>query len=173
MSFGIRARRWSARGGIAAIALLASAAAPAAATAAQSAVAPAATAAGPPPVTNPYAPAYLHRYRHGAVPTQGDAARMAAWARQHPSAATASPALSPAAPGSTAAGSARNVRYGGGTHGIGVTTGDEKVYLVFYGSQWGTATTNPTTGIVTFSNDPSGEAPYVQELFRGLGTGGR
>jgi serine protease len=172
MSFGTRARRWAALGGSAAIVLLAGAGAPVAVTAAQAAAAPTAVAAGQPPVTDPYAPAYHHRYRHGAVPTRGAAARMATWARQHPSAATASPALSPAATGSAAAGSARNVRYGGGVHGIGVTTGDEKVYLVFYGSQWGTPTTNPATGIVTFSNDPSGEASYLQKLFRGLGTGG-
>jgi hypothetical protein len=171
MSFGTRARRWAARGGSAAIVLLASAGAPVAATAAQAAAAPAAVAAGQPPVTDPYAPAYHHRYRHGAVPTRGAAARMAAWARQHPSAATASPALSPAATGSAAAGSARNVRFGGGVHGIGVTTGDEKVYLVFYGLQWGTMSTN-SKGDDTFSADSAGEAPYVQELFKGLGTGG-
>jgi serine protease len=171
MSFGTRARRWSARGGIAAIVLLASAAALAAATAAQASAAPMAVAAGPAPVTNPYAPAYHHRYRRGAVPTRGTAARMSAWVRQHPYAATASPSLSPAATGSAAAGSASNVRYGGGTHNIGVTTGDEKVYLVFYGSQWGTMSTNGK-GDDTFSHDSAGEAPYVQELFKGLGTGG-
>jgi serine protease len=167
MSFGTRARRWSGRGGIAAIVLLASAGAPAAATVAQAAVTPAAVAAGPPPVTDPYAPAYHHRYRHGAVPTRGAATRMAAWARQHPNAAAASPSLSPAA----AAGSASNVRYGGSVGGIGVTTGDEKVYLVFYGSQWGTMGTN-SKGDDTFSADSVGEAPYVQELFKGVGTGG-
>jgi len=167
MSFGTRARRWAARGGSAAIVLLASAGAPVAATAAHAAAAPTAVAAGQPPVTDPYAPAYHHRYRHGAVPTRGAAARMATWARQNPSAATAFPA--PA--GSAAAGSARNVRYGGGVHGIGVTTGDEKVYLVFYGSQWGAMSTS-SRGDDTFSADSAGEAPYVQELFKGLGTNG-
>jgi serine protease len=174
MSFGTRARRWSACGGIAAIALLAIAAAPAAAAqaaAAQAGGAPMAVAAGPPPVTNPYAPAYHHRYRRGAVPTRGATARMATWVRQHPYAATASPNLSPAATGTAAAGSASNVRYGGGTNKIGVTTGDERVYLVFYGSQWGTMSTNGK-GDDTFSGDSAGEAPYVQELFKGLGTGG-
>jgi serine protease len=170
MSFGTRARRWSARGGIAAIVLLASAGAPVAATAAQAAAVPASVAAGAPPVTDPYAPAYHHRYRYGAVPTRGAAARMATWARQHPYAATASPFLSPAATGSAAAGSAKNVRYGGSVGGIGVTTGDEQVYLVFYGSQWGTMGTN-SKGDDTFSGDSTGEAPYVQELFKGLGTG--
>ena len=95
---------------------------------------------------------------------------MATWARQHPYAATASPSLSPTATGSAAAGSAKNVRYGGSVGGIGVTTGDEKVYLVFYGSQWGTVSTN-SKGDDTFSSDSAGEAPYVQELFKGLGTG--
>ena len=66
--------------------------------------------------------------------------------------------------------SANNVRYGGGNDGIGVTTGDERVYLVFFGSQWGTQGTNGN-GDVTLAGDPSGEAPYLQEMFKGLGTG--
>ena len=167
MSFATRARRWSARGGIAAFVLVASAAAPVAATGAQqAAAAPMAAATGAPPTTDPYAPAYHHPYRHGAVPTVGAAARMAAWAHQHPRAASASPAVVHGA----AAASANNVAYGGGAaDGIGITIGDPKVYLVFYGSQWGTKTTRG--GITTFSHDPSGEARYVQELFKGLGTG--
>ena len=40
------------------------------------------------------------------------------------------------------------------------------MYLVFYGSQWGTMSTN-SKGDDTFSSDPAGEAPYVQELFKG------
>ena len=39
----------------------------------------------------------------------------------------------------------------GGIDGIGVTTGPEKVYVVFWGSQWGTA--NPP-GSTNFSRDP-------------------
>ena len=62
------------------------------------------------------------------------------------------------------------LRYGGGTGGIGVTTGHPSVYLVFWGSQWGTPAT--AKGIVTLAGDPSGMAPYLQELFKGLGTGG-
>jgi serine protease len=171
MSFGTRARRWSACGGLAAIVLLASAGATAAAAAAQAAVGPMAVTAGAPPAADPYAPAYHHPYRHGAVPTRGAAARMTAWAKRHPGAAGASPAFSPAVVHGAEAASADNVSYGGGspTDGIGVTIGDEKVYLVFYGSQWGKQTTKG--GIVTFSRDPSGEARYVQELFKGLGTG--
>jgi Putative Ig domain len=63
-----------------------------------------------------------------------------------------------------------DLNYGGGIAGIGVTTGKEKVYLVFYGSQWGTQSTN-SNGDLTFSGDPSGLAPYVQEFMKGLGTG--
>ena len=46
----------------------------------------------------------------------------------------------------------------------------EKVYIVFWGSQWGTQGTN-AQGDVTLSNDPHGAAPYLQNLFKGLGTG--
>jgi serine protease len=67
--------------------------------------------------------------------------------------------------------SANNLNYGGGIDGIGVTTGPQKVYLVFYGSQWGSQSTN-SNGDVTLSGDPSGLAPYVQEFMKGLGTGG-
>jgi hypothetical protein len=130
----------------------------AASTAAQAAGAQEAVAAGHPRVTNPYAPAYHHLYRGGAVPTRATAARMAGWARQHPGAVTASPATGNGAGVTSASG----VRYGGGNDGIGVTTGDERVYLVFFGSQWDT----PGTG------DPSGETSYLQKMFQGLGTGG-
>ena len=57
----------------------------------------------------------------------------------------------------------------GGTDGIEVTTGTPKVYLVFYGSQWGTESTN-AAGYATFSGDPSGLAPRVQALLAGIGT---
>jgi len=148
------------------MALLAtSAATQAAASVAQAGGAPEAVAASHPRVTNPYAPSYHHPYRRGAVPTRGAAARMASWARQHPAAATPSPATT------VEAASPNNVIYGGGNDGIGVTTGDERVYLVFFGSQWGTQGTNGN-GDVTLSGDPSGEAPYLQEMFKGLGTGG-
>jgi serine protease len=58
--------------------------------------------------------------------------------------------------------------YGGGIDGIGVTTGAPKVYLIFWGSQWGTATT--TSGTTTFSGDSKGMAPRLQALFKGIGT---
>jgi hypothetical protein len=62
------------------------------------------------------------------------------------------------------------LRFGGGRDGIGVTTGHPEVFLVFWGSPWGTASTDPS-GLVTFSHDPHGAAPYLQRFFRGLGTG--
>ncbi|MBV9449585.1 MAG: hypothetical protein JO345_27195, partial [Streptosporangiaceae bacterium] len=106
------------------------------------------------PVANPYSPAYGHAYRHGVTPTISQYQKMKQWAAAHPAAAAAS---------------ANDLNYGGGIDGIGVTTGHEKVYLVFYGSQWGSQSTN-SNGDVTLSGDPSGEAPYDQEFFKGLGT---
>jgi Putative Ig domain len=104
---------------------------------------------------NPESPAYGHSYRHGVVPTRATAQKMANWVQAHPNVAAAS---------------ASNLSYGGAIDGIGVTTGPEKVYLVFYGSQWGTQGTN-SSGYTTLSGDPSGEAPDLQGFFKGLGTG--
>jgi hypothetical protein len=120
---------------------------------ASTATASAATSAGH-PVLNQASPAYQHSYRHGVVPTRATASKMAQWAHAHPQVAAAS---------------ANDLNYGGGIDGIGVTTGHEKVYLVFYGSQWGTQSTNGN-GDVTLSGDPSGEAPDLQEFYKGLGT---
>jgi hypothetical protein len=143
--------RWATRGSVttfAALALLAGTLA--AVTAAQAAAAPTPTA------SNPYSPAYHHAYRHGVIPTIPRAAQMRSWASSH----SAAQALS-----------ANDLNYGGGIDGIGVTTGHQKVYLVFYGTQWGTQGTD-ANGNVTLSGDPSGEAPYLQQLMKGLGTGG-
>ena len=133
----------------AAAALTLAAGALAAATGAQ-----AATRAAP--VTNPYSPAYHHSYRHGVIPTIAVEGKMRQWAQTHQN---------------VSALSANDLNYGGGIDGIGVTTGHEKVYLVFYGSQWGTQGTD-SNGDVTLSGDPSGEAPYYQQFIKGLGTGG-
>ncbi len=103
---------------------------------------------------NPYSPAYQHSYRHGAFPTQAAHGQMQAWAASH----KVSPATSTA-----------NLNYGGGVDGIGVTTGAEKVYVVFWGSQWGTSSTN-SSGYMTLSGDPQGMAPRLQAMFKGLGT---
>jgi serine protease len=98
-------------------------------------------------------PAYLkgHAYRHGAVPFRG-----------HPK-VTVAPQV--------AAASANNLNYQGASTGAGVVTGAEKVYLVFWGSQWGTQGTNGS-GYATFSGDSSGVAPDLQAFFKGIGTGG-
>src|SRR5437763_1817027 len=97
---------------------------------------------------NPYAPAYGHAYRHGAVPTRAALQRMRAWeAVRH-------------AAGILDLLGLNHLYYGGGIDGIGVTSGTPKVYLVFYGSQW------------TSGGDPNGAATYLQNLFRGIGTGG-
>jgi hypothetical protein len=83
---------------------------------------------------DPYAPAHHHAYRHGAIPTIGRLAKMRAWALAHPGPEGLS---------------ASDLSFGGGIDGIGVTDGPEKVYLVFYGSQWGTQSTN-AQGNITF-----------------------
>jgi serine protease len=68
-------------------------------------------------------------------------------------------------------GSTTNLEFQGGIDGVGVTTGKPKIYLVFWGSQWGTQSTNGQ-GYITFSGDPQGMAPVLQAFFKGLGTGG-
>jgi hypothetical protein len=148
MRFSHAFRRWAARGGTATVAAIALAGGMQAGGAQ-------AMAAGPPAPANPYSPAYHHPYRQGVIPTRPQLAKMRTWARSHPA-----PAASPS-----------DLNYGGGIDGIGVTTGQEKVYVVFYGSQWGTQSTS-ASGDVTLSGDPSGEAPLLQELFKGLGTNG-
>jgi Putative Ig domain len=100
-------------------------------------------------------PPASHTYRRGVVLTLS-AARATGRASQPSSGARA--IIGP------------TLRYGGGTDGIGVTTGHPKVYLVFWGSQWGTPAT--AKGILSLSGDPSAMAPYLQGLFKGLGTGG-
>ena len=105
---------------------------------------------------NPFSPRAGHGYRHGAVPTREAHRELRAWRAAHTPQAVVSPA---------------NLRYGGGVHGIGVTTGRPRVYLVFHGSQWGSTGTDPA-GYTTFSGDRSGVAVRLQQLFSGIGTGG-
>ena len=66
------------------------------------------------------------------------------------------------------------LEYGGGISNgsstVGVMTGAEKVYLVFWGSQWGTQ--GSSGPYATFSGDPDGIAPYLQAFFAGLGSDG-
>src|SRR4051794_20682976 len=77
---------------------------------------------------------------------------MKSWQQSHPSAATGPKTLS----------------YGGGVDGIGVQSGHSKVYLVFYGTQWGTQTT--ANGISSFSGDANHAAEAAQNMFKGIGT---
>jgi serine protease len=121
-------------------------------------VAPASAAPAPSGrATNPYSPAYAHAYRHGVVPTVGQNAKMRNYAAAHPSAITAT--------------GPETLAFGGGIDGIGVTSSTPKIYLVFWGNQWGTQGSDGS-GNLTFSHDGSGGAPYIQNLFKGLGTGG-
>ncbi|WP_083974434.1 putative Ig domain-containing protein [Kitasatospora mediocidica] len=119
------------------------------------AVAPSAPAAQQAQSADPFSPSYQHAYRHGAVPTLQQHDKMTGWATSH--AAT------------TAATGPETLSYGGGVDGIGVQSGHSKVYLVFYGSQWGTQGAD-ANGNATFSGDPSGVAPVTQQMFKGIGT---
>ena len=67
------------------------------------------------------------------------------------------------------AGAGSALSYHGGVNGIGVTTGPPRVYLVFWGSQWGTAGTD-TNSRTTLTGDTAGMAPYLQAMISGLGT---
>ncbi|HEU5333884.1 MAG TPA: hypothetical protein VFU73_13985, partial [Actinocrinis sp.] len=108
-------------------------------------------------VVNPYSPAYGHPYRHGVVPTISQLAKMKAYQTAHP-------LVTPNATGP------ETLSYGGGIDGIGVMDGHAKVYLVFYGTQWGTSGTDGN-GNLTFSGDPDGGASAAQQMFKGIGTG--
>lgn len=107
---------------------------------------------------NPYSPAVGHAYRHGVVPTREQWAKMSAYTAIHHSVTT-----NPTGP----------FAYQGGISGEGVTSGQPKVYLVFWGSmnQWGAKTVDGN-GNYHFSKDTDGAAPYIQQLLKGLGTGG-
>lgn len=107
---------------------------------------------------NPYSPAYDHPYRHGALPTRETYEQMKAWENSH-AAQFAAPTAS-----------SGKLSYGGGTGGVGVLSGQNKVYLVFYGTQWGTQSTD-SNGNLTFSGDSYGAAAKVQMMFKGIGTG--
>ena len=113
-------------------------------------------------VSNPYSPAYGHPYRHGVIPTRAQHEKMKQWEAKH--------ATTRAATTGT-----ETLSYGGGTSSqdgnVGVMSGKVKVYLVFYGNQWGTQGTD-ANGDATFSGDPDGAAPVAQQMFKGIGTGG-
>jgi len=106
---------------------------------------------------NPHSPAYDHPYRRGALATRETAAKMQAWEHAQ-SAIFAAPTASTG-----------RLSFGGGVNGIGVLSGHAKVYLVFYGSQWGTQSTD-ANGYAKFSGDPYAAAQKAQAMFKGIGT---
>lgn len=59
--------------------------------------------------------------------------------------------------------------YHGGNGGIGITSGTPKVYLVFWGSQWGSSSVDGN-GDTNLSGDTSNIAPRLQRFFKGVGT---
>ncbi|MEY9846487.1 hypothetical protein [Streptacidiphilus sp. MAP5-3] len=122
--------------------------------------APAAMAANAPHAAaqaNPYDPQYQHPYRHGAIPTLQGNAKAQGWTKAHTAAAaTTGP---------------ETLAYGGGIDGIGVNSGHAKVYLVFYGTQWGTEGTD-SNGNATFTGDADHAASAAQQMFKGIGTNG-
>ena len=108
---------------------------------------------------NPNSPAYDHPYRHGALATRETTARMHAWEHAQ-SANFAAPTASTG-----------KLSFGGGVNGIGVLSGHAKVYLVFYGTQWGAQSTD-ANGYAKFSGDAYGAAQKAQAMFKGIGTNG-
>ncbi|WP_197715254.1 putative Ig domain-containing protein [Nocardioides baekrokdamisoli] len=93
----------------------------------------------------------------------------------HHAAAPLAYATSPSGQAAQAAATGPNTLYfqGGqtinGQHNQDVYTAKPKVYLVFYGNQWGNETTN-AQGYQAFSNDAANAAVAAQQLFKGLGT---
>ncbi len=64
--------------------------------------------------------------------------------------------------------------YQGGLAGAGVTSGAPQVYVVLWGTQWGTQGVTKVNGASypTFSGDPAGVAPNLEAFYAGLGTNG-
>ncbi|WP_432981833.1 hypothetical protein [Dactylosporangium sp. CA-233914] len=56
-----------------------------------------------------------------------------------------------------------------GSSNVGVVTDQPKVYVVFWGSQWGSEAVDGN-GNHTYSGDTAGMAPRLQEFYRGIGT---
>ena len=106
---------------------------------------------------NPYSPATGHSYRHGVLPTIATMQKMKNYSAAHPNTVTAT--------------GTETLSYGGGVDGIGVQSGHSKVYLVFYGTQWGTQSTD-ANGNAKFTGDSAGAAGVTQQMFKGIGTNG-
>jgi PKD repeat protein len=127
-------------------------------------------------VINPHSPRYGHPYRHGVHPTRETHEKMKAWEAANrgvlrPADAEHKEHGGATQPAVTAATGPETLSFGGGVDSIGVTSGAPKVYLVFWGTQWGTQGTN-SNGYTTFTGDPSNAAPYIQSWVKGLGTNG-
>jgi PKD repeat protein len=127
---------------------------------------------------NPHSPRYGHPYRHGVHPTRETHEKMKAWEAANRGVVRPADAEHKergnggvTQPTVTAATGPETLSFGGGVDSIGVTSGAPKVYLVFWGTQWGTEGTNGS-GYTTFTGDPSNAAPYIQAWIKGLGTNG-
>ncbi|WP_063770915.1 Ig domain-containing protein [Streptacidiphilus neutrinimicus] len=130
---------------------------------------PAFASASAAPASAPAAGAAAHAYRHGVFPRAGAQTHLAA-------AATAADqdgegGLNGQAGQGKPANETKPLTYHGGTGGVGVTTGSPKVYVIYWGSQWGSAAKD-AHGYTTLSRDTAGMAPRQQAFFKGLGTKG-
>ena len=97
----------------------------------------------------------------GVMPTAPEQAHIKAWKKAHPQASTTAAATTV---------DANTLAYQGGSNGEGVMSGAKtKVYVVFYGTQWGTQSTD-AKGDAKFTGDPDGAASAAQEMFKGIGT---
>ena len=109
--------------------------------------------------TDPYLPSNGHVYRHGAIPTMADQVKIKNWNAEHPTRQGAGGSTGP-----------DTMYYNGGIGGAGAVTSTPKVYLVFWGTQWGTQASD-VNGDLTLSADHDNGAPYLQDMFKNLGTG--
>ena len=118
--------------------------------------------AGAAPAPGPQSPASIVKKAHPtAMLSLATTRATQAWQRTHTAASTAAATVG-----------AKTLAYNGGTNGVGVMSGAKtKVYLVFYGNQWGTQGTD-ANGNATFSGDSHGAAPAAQQMFKGIGTNG-
>jgi len=126
-------------------------------------------------VVNPHSPRKGHPYRHGVVPTREAHTNMRAWAEANrhlvPPSELAGKRHGAGVVTMASQLGMLTLTYNGGVDGVGVTSGTPKVYLVFWGTQWGTAGTD-AGGNTTFTGDPTAAAPYIQKWIKGLGTNG-
>jgi serine protease len=108
--------------------------------------------------TNPFLPSNGHGYRHGAIPTRAQQGQIRSWSAQHRSSQAGGAATGP-----------NTLSFLDFSGGPAAVTSTPKVYLVFWGNQWGTQNTDGN-GNLTFSADSANGAPYLQQMFKGLGT---